>query len=43
MTTYQHATVHGLKLFYRQAGSKASPAIVLLHGFPQLLVILIYF
>jgi pimeloyl-ACP methyl ester carboxylesterase len=35
MTTYQHTTVHGLKLFYREAGSKASPAIVLLHGFPS--------
>jgi pimeloyl-ACP methyl ester carboxylesterase len=35
MTTYQHATVRGLKLFYREAGSKASPTIVLLHGFPS--------
>ena len=35
MTTFQHATVHGLKLFYREAGSKASPTIVLLHGFPS--------
>ncbi|MGC1781456.1 MAG: alpha/beta hydrolase [Acidobacteriaceae bacterium] len=35
MTTYQHATVQGLKLFYREAGSKASPTIVLLHGFPS--------
>ena len=25
----------GLKLFYREAGSKASPTIVLLHGFPS--------
>ena len=35
MTTFQHATVNGLKLFYREAGSKASPTIVLLHGFPS--------
>ena len=35
MATFQHATVKGLKLFYREAGSKASPTIVLLHGFPS--------
>jgi pimeloyl-ACP methyl ester carboxylesterase len=35
MTTFQHANVHGLKIFYREAGSKASPTIVLLHGFPS--------
>src|ERR1700748_263881 len=35
MTTFHHATVHGLKIFYREAGSKASPTIVLLHGFPS--------
>jgi pimeloyl-ACP methyl ester carboxylesterase len=35
MTTYQYATVQGLKLFYREAGSKTSPTIVLLHGFPS--------
>lgn len=35
MTTFQNATVNGLKLFYREAGSKASPTIVLLHGFPS--------
>ena len=35
MTTFQHATVRGVKLFYREAGSKASPVIVLLHGFPS--------
>src|ERR1700733_13980102 len=34
MTTFQHATVRGLRIFYREAGSKASPTIVLLHGFP---------
>ena len=35
MTTFQHANVDGLKLFYREAGSKTSPTIVLLHGFPS--------
>ncbi len=35
MTTFQYANVQGLKLFYREAGSKASPTIVLLHGFPS--------
>jgi pimeloyl-ACP methyl ester carboxylesterase len=35
MTTFQHATVRGLKMFYREAGSKTSPTIVLLHGFPS--------
>jgi len=35
MTTFQHATVRGLKIFHREAGSKASPTIVLLHGFPS--------
>src|SRR6201990_2143969 len=35
MTTFQRATVHGIKLFYREAGSKTSPTIVLLHGFPS--------
>jgi pimeloyl-ACP methyl ester carboxylesterase len=35
MTTFQHAVVRGLKVFYREAGSKTSPTIVLLHGFPS--------
>ena len=35
MATYQYATVRGLKMFYREAGSKESPTIVLLHGFPS--------
>ena len=35
MTTYHHADVRGRKLFYREAGSKDFPAIVLLHGFPS--------
>jgi pimeloyl-ACP methyl ester carboxylesterase len=35
MTTYHHATVRGRKLFYREAGPKDAPTIVLLHGFPS--------
>lgn len=35
MITYHHANVKGRKLFYREAGSKHSPTIVLLHGFPS--------
>ena len=34
MTKYQYATVDGYKIFYREAGSKTAPAILLLHGFP---------
>ncbi len=34
MTTYRYAPVDGNKIFYRQAGSKTSPTILLLHGFP---------
>ena len=35
MTTYQRAKIDGLELFYREAGGKDAPAIVLLHGFPS--------
>jgi pimeloyl-ACP methyl ester carboxylesterase len=35
MSTFQHASIRGLKVFYREAGSKESPTIVLLHGFPS--------
>src|ERR1700728_3819296 len=35
MSTFQYAAVRGLRIFYREAGSKASPTIVLLHGFPS--------
>jgi pimeloyl-ACP methyl ester carboxylesterase len=34
MTRYQHANVDGFKIFYREAGSKNAPTILLLHGFP---------
>ena len=34
MTTYQHAIVDGSKIFYREAGPKSAPTLLLLHGFP---------
>src|SRR5262249_18310775 len=32
---YSTATVDGLKVFYREAGDAAAPALLLLHGFPS--------
>ena len=34
MTKYQYATIEGNNVFYREAGSKVAPSILLLHGFP---------
>src|SRR5438094_8380492 len=34
MIRYQHAIVDGSKIFYREAGPKDAPTILLLHGFP---------
>lgn len=34
-TTYHWADVDGVKLFYREAGPKDAPTIVLLHGYPS--------
>ena len=34
MTSYQTANVDGNKMFYREAGPKAAPTVLLLHGFP---------
>lgn len=34
-TTYHRMTVDGVGVFYREAGPKDAPAIVLLHGFPS--------
>ncbi len=34
MITYKLATVDGSEVFYREAGPKDSPVILLLHGFP---------
>jgi pimeloyl-ACP methyl ester carboxylesterase len=33
--TYHRATVDGVGIFYREAGPKDAPMIVLLHGFPS--------
>lgn len=34
MITYQRIKVDGLEVFYREAGAKTAPAVLLLHGFP---------
>jgi pimeloyl-ACP methyl ester carboxylesterase len=34
-TTYQTISVDGLRIFYREAGPKEAPAMLLLHGFPS--------
>src|SRR5215469_12970010 len=34
MTTYHFAEFDGKKIFYRQAGARSAPTILLLHGFP---------
>lgn len=34
MTTYHTIKIDGLDIFYREAGSKSNPTILLLHGFP---------
>nr|WP_221381529.1 alpha/beta hydrolase [Actinoplanes polyasparticus] len=34
MTHHRYATVDGHRIFYREAGDPANPAIVLLHGYP---------
>ena len=34
MTHYHYATLDGFKIFYREAGPKTAPTILLLHGFP---------
>jgi pimeloyl-ACP methyl ester carboxylesterase len=34
-TTYHRTTVDGVGVFYREAGPKGAPKIVLLHGFPS--------
>jgi len=35
MTTYHRTKIDGLNIFYREAGLKHAPTIVLLHGFPS--------
>lgn len=34
MTKYQYATADGHRIFYREAGSRTAPTVLLLHGFP---------
>ena len=34
MTTYRRTQADGLEIFYREAGPKTAPVILLLHGFP---------
>jgi len=34
MTKYQYAIIDGSKIFYREAGQKSAPTLLLLHGFP---------
>jgi pimeloyl-ACP methyl ester carboxylesterase len=34
MITYRRVTVNGNQIFYREAGSKENPTLLLLHGFP---------
>ncbi|MCC5652634.1 alpha/beta hydrolase [Nostoc sp. XA013] len=34
MTTYHTVSIDGLDIFYREAGSRNNPTILLLHGFP---------
>ena len=34
MITYRRANIAGNQIFYREAGSKANPTLLLLHGFP---------
>lgn len=31
---YEHLTVEGLKIFYREAGPKSAPTVLLMHGYP---------
>ena len=33
--TYRTVTVDGLQLFYREAGPKDAPTVLLLHGYPS--------
>ncbi|MGH8783164.1 alpha/beta fold hydrolase [Paraburkholderia sp.] len=33
--SYHYATVDGIKIFYREAGDKSKPTLLLLHGFPS--------
>ncbi|MEH2035639.1 alpha/beta fold hydrolase [Nostoc sp.] len=34
MTTFHTVSINGLDIFYREAGSRSNPTVLLLHGFP---------
>ena len=34
MTNYRYSNVGDTRIFYREAGPKNAPAVLLLHGFP---------
>ncbi len=34
-TTYHHASIEGVEVFYREAGPRDAPTLLLLHGFPS--------
>lgn len=34
-TTYNHVSINGNKIFYREAGKSDSPTLLLLHGYPS--------
>jgi pimeloyl-ACP methyl ester carboxylesterase len=34
-TTYNYAQVNGVRVFYREAGPRSAPTLLLLHGFPS--------
>ncbi|BAY21162.1 alpha/beta hydrolase fold protein [Calothrix sp. NIES-2100] len=34
MTTFNTVSINGLDIFYREAGSRSNPTVLLLHGFP---------
>jgi len=33
--TYRSVSIHGVKIFYREAGNPGAPTLLLLHGFPS--------
>src|SRR5215467_9786718 len=35
MISYHRTQINGIEIFYREAGSKDQPTVVLLHGFPS--------
>jgi len=35
LTTWQAIMIDGMRIFYREAGPKNAPTVLLLHGFPS--------